>query len=84
MSIHNEEGLHRSMSDSLVPIDKGMIADQGVAQGGCLGRNIGIEILPGKTLARLDQGGLQGTEISSPVSTTSTVNHGPVEFEDFS
>jgi hypothetical protein len=53
MAIQDQEHFHREMTNTLVSIEEGMIADQRESQGGGFGRQAWIQILAAKRHLRL-------------------------------
>ncbi|MEX0669093.1 MAG: hypothetical protein WD060_01370 [Pirellulales bacterium] len=53
VTIQDQEHFHCQMTDALVAIDEGMIADQRETQGGSFGRQAWIQVLPTERHLRL-------------------------------
>ncbi len=83
-AIQHENSLGRSVANSLVSVDEGMIHDQGKTQGRSLGRKARVKILTAERLSGLAKCGLQHSEIPQSGGATGLCDDETVKFEDLS
>jgi hypothetical protein len=75
MAIQDQEHFHREMTNALVSIEEGMIADQRESKSGGFGRQAWIQILATEGHLRLGHRRLKASQITHAIKPTRLPEH---------
>jgi hypothetical protein len=78
-AVQNEERLHGGMADALVPVDEGVVLDQGEAKGGRILSQRRVQVGPVERRPGQSQGRFQRSEIANPSRTARGLEESPVK-----
>lgn len=83
LPVHHQEDFHRSMSDTFIAVDEGVIENEREAERRRFGCKVWVEIHFTETLARLGKGRLKSVDISNSAAATPPFQDGLVKLQDF-
>lgn len=82
VAVEYQESFHCRMTDSLVPVDEGMIVNEREAKGRCLLPDTSVQVAFAEGHAGLSNGCFEGTEVSHAGRAAGLGDHAPVQVED--
>ncbi len=83
-TVQHQGEFQRGVSDALVPVHKGVVLDEGEAECGRFGDQVGIEISTGKALPRQGQRSLQEPQIPQARAPAALRQQAPVQLQHLS
>lgn len=83
-AVYQGKKLRRRCTHALVPIHEGVVHDKGFHQRGCLGGNVGIEILTAVRHGRTRHGRFEGTFVTDSRGASESLDQCLMESKDLS